>query len=129
RLLLVTVLALGRLVLALERERGQRVVIEAVDPAERVEAEDVLVAPLMIGVAELALLAERFRARVYALPLALALGDRLVALQALVDVDVARADVTVLAVVLAVDVGVRLRERSGRRGEEVGAGDGRRDEQ
>src|SRR5262249_17262267 len=115
------VVALGGLVLALERERRQRVVVEALAPAERGEAEDVLVPPLVVGVAQLALLAERLRRGVHALTLALALGGRLMALEALVLRDVARADVAVLAVVLAVDVRVGLRQRARRRGEEVGA--------
>jgi hypothetical protein len=58
---------------------------------------------------------------VHALALALPLADDGVALDALLDRDVARPDVAVLAVVLAVDVRVRLRQRPWRRREEVGA--------
>ncbi|HEY1584242.1 MAG TPA: hypothetical protein VGH63_01070 [Polyangia bacterium] len=129
RLLFMAVVALGRLVLALERERGERVVIEAVEPAEGVEAEDVLVAPLVIGMAELALLAERLGRPVDALALALPLADGLVALEALVDGDIARADVAVLAMILAVDVVVLLGQRPRRRVEEIGGGVCRREDQ
>jgi hypothetical protein len=96
-------------------------VVELVAPAERLEAEDVLGKTLVVGVAVLAGLAERLRARVQALPVALPLGDVLVAREALVVREGAQADVAVLAVIGPVDVGMRLGERPRARGEEVGA--------
>src|SRR5439155_13976853 len=107
----MAVVALGGLVLAVEREGGQRRVIEALLAAERLEPEDVLVLALVVGVAQLALLAQRLGRRMHAFALALALADDGVALDALVDRHVARADVAVLAMILAVDVRVRLRQR------------------
>jgi hypothetical protein len=111
-------------VFSVEREGGERGVIETIAAAERLKSENVFIPPFMIGVAELARLAERLRAGVDADPIALPLGDRLVAGQALVARQIARADVTVLAVILAVDVGVRLGERPGARREKIGVGGG-----
>src|SRR3954463_3147304 len=108
----MALLALGGLVLALERVAGERVVVELVAPTERLEAEDVLVLALVVGVAQLARLRHRLATGVHALALLLPLADGLVAGQALVVGQVAAADVAVLAMVLAVDIGVGLGKRA-----------------
>ena len=118
-------LALGRLVLALERERGERVWSKRSMPAERVAAEDVLAAPLVVGVAQLALLAERLGAGVHALALALPLGDRLVALEALVDWKSREPTWQSWQWSLPSMLACACVSGPGRRREEVGARDGR----
>src|SRR6185369_16352592 len=93
---------------------------ELVARAEAGPAEDLLAAALVVGVAQLARLAHRLLAGVDADVLALPLADDLVTGNALVVGEVARADVAVLAMVLVVNRGVRLRQRPGARREKIG---------